>query len=271
METIPLQLLGRGEPAPVTIERPDGRSPIVLTCEHGGRTIPQRLADLGVPSGDLEKHIAWDIGAAAVARAVSARLDAPLVLQTYSRLVIDCNRSPDSAGSILAESDGIAIPGNRDLDAMAAGLRAREIFQPYHEAIATVLDRRAAAGQESILVPVHSFTPRMNDTARPWHVGVIYNEDPRFARLLIAAAAAAGGDLCIGENQPYSAADEVDYSFHVHGEVRGIPHAMVEIRNDLIGEGDAQAAWGERLSGWLREAVDGLAAGRMTAGGHGGA
>ena len=256
METIPLQLLSRGEPAPVTIERPRGRSPIVLTCEHGGKAVPERL-DLGIGPDDLEKHIGWDLGAAAVARDVSARLDAPLVLQTYSRLVIDCNRAPGSAGSILAESDGIAVPGNRDIGETATRLRVEEVFQPYHDAIAALLDERAVAGHPNIVVPIHSFTPTMNDAVRPWHVGIIYNRDPSFARLLIAAA--RNGDLCIGENEPYSAADAVDYSFHVHGERRGTPHAMVEVRNDLIGDPAQQAVWGERLSGWLREAVDGLA------------
>ncbi|MFQ5784390.1 MAG: N-formylglutamate amidohydrolase [Alphaproteobacteria bacterium] len=250
-------ILAPDEPSPVTVERENGASPFFLVCDHAGKTIPRSLGNLGLPDFERERHIAWDISAARVARRLSARFDATLVLQTYSRLVIDCNRQPGGDGSIATLSEITEVPGNRDLRSGAAAARARKIFHPYHDAIAAALDARAAAGRPSVLVAVHSFTPVFKDERRPWHLGILYNRDPRFARILLDML--AGDDaLCIGDNRPYAVGDDTDYTIPVHGEQRGLPHVELEIRQDLIENEAGQAEWAERLDVLLSGALERL-------------
>lgn len=250
-------LLAPDEPPSVTVERPDGSSPYLLTCDHAGNRIPRRLGTLGLRGPDLEGHVAWDIGAAGVARRLSERLDATLVLQTYSRLVIDCNRPLDSPDSIAITSEDMEIPGNRNLDPVAAEARAREIFHAYHDRIAAALDARQASGQPSLLVAVHSFAPVYKGVRRPWHVGILYGRDGRLAGTLLELLAGEG-DLCIGDNEPYSVDDESDYTIPTHGERRGIPHVLIEIRQDLIATAPGQSGWAARLSELLGRACDRL-------------
>ncbi len=259
MTEINNRLLTPGDPHPVSLERADGASPVFLACDHAGNRIPGRLGSLGVAEAELGRHIAWDLGAAEVSRDLSARLDATLVLQTYSRLVIDCNRATHRPDSIATVSEHTEIPGNRDLHPDHAAARAREIFHPYHDAIAAALDARRAEGRESVLVCLHSFTPVYKGQKRPWHVGLLYNRDARLARILAALMAEDPG-LCIGDNQPYAISDETDYTIPVHGERRGIPH--VEIRHDLIESAQGQREWAGRLEGWLTEALARLAGSR---------
>jgi len=251
------RLLAAHEPGPVESVRAHGASPFVLVCEHAGNRAPQRLDRLGLPDREWRRHIAWDIGAADVARRMSAQLDAPLVLQTYSRLVIDCNRPPCGPLAIPAVSDHTTVPGNRDLAPAEAALRRSEIFEPFHGAVAATLDARAAAGRESVLVTVHSFTPVYDGATRPWHVSVQYNRDPQLSRILMALLA-RDAELCVGDNTPYPVDDETHYTIPVHGEARGIPHAMIEIRQDLVSAADGQAAWADRLSAVLRQAHERL-------------
>jgi len=243
-------LLAPDEPPPFTIEREHGKSPFILICDHGGRRIPRALGALGVAASDMERHIAWDIGASGVARGLSVRLDAFAVIQTYSRLVIDCNRPLDSSGSIVTRSEATDIPGNVGVDNEHATVRAREIFQPYHARIAAELDRRAAAAHASILISVHSFTPVFHATARPWHIGTLYRHDARVARLLIDALRAEGR-WNVGDNEPYAVTATTDYAIPVHGERRGIPHVGIEIRQDLIDNDEGQAQWAEQIARWL--------------------
>jgi predicted N-formylglutamate amidohydrolase len=235
------------DPHPALVERPAGGSPFFLACDHAGNRIPGRLGSLGLAAAELERHIAWDVGAAEVSRDLSARLDAPLVLQTYSRLVIDCNRATHRPDSIATISEHTEIPGNRDLHPDDAAARAREIFQPYHDTI-----------RESILICVHSFTPVYKGEQRPWQVGLLYHRDGRLARTLMALMAEDTG-LCIGDNQPYAISDESDYTIPVHGEQRSIPHVEIEIRHDLIETSEGQGYWAGRLEAWLSEALARLA------------
>lgn len=251
-------LLAADEPPAVAVARADGGGDYFITCEHSGRAIPRRLGDLGVAQSDLTRHIAWDIGVAGVGRGLAGALDATLVTQTYSRLVIDCNRTPETPQSILTLSEGTEIPGNRDVTAAAAA-RAREVFHPYHDRIATLLDRRAAAGQATILVALHSYTPVYHGATRPWHIGILYNRDDRLARVLLDLLAGAA-DLTVGDNQPYFVDDTTDYTIPIHGERRGIPHVEIEIRQDLIAEQAGQAEWAARLAGLFSAARDRLAA-----------
>jgi predicted N-formylglutamate amidohydrolase len=257
MDEARARLLDSDEPPPFTVEHADGTSPFVLTADHAGRLLPRRLGDLGVSAAELQRHIAWDIGIAGVSRRLADRLDAFLILQTYSRLVIDCNRSPEVDSSICVVSERTQIPGNRELSATERALRISEIFEPYHRRIVAELDRRRAEGRPTVLIAMHSFTPVFKGVARPWHIGVLYNRDPGFAHTL-RDLLEAEGDLAVGDNEPYFISDESDYGIPVHGERRGIPHVELEIRQDLISDALGQEAWAERLSRLLPRAYDRL-------------
>lgn len=245
-----VSLLRDGDPAPFAVEREAGASPFVLICDHAGLRVPQALGDLGVAEHERRRHIGWDIGAAGLARELARRLDAFLITQTYSRLVIDCNRPPGSPGSIVTRSEHTDVPGNRDLSPVQARAREREIFTPYHDRIETELGRRAALGLPTILVSVHSFTPVFSGATRPWQLGVLYNRDTRVAQALLGLIRSEGRWV-VGDNQPYAVGDTSDYAIPVHGEQRGLPHVELEVRQDLIEDQAGQADWGERIAGWL--------------------
>jgi predicted N-formylglutamate amidohydrolase len=257
MDEARARLLDADEPPPFTVEHADGTSPFFLTADHAGRLLPRRLGDLGVSAAELQRHIAWDIGIAGVSRRLADRLDAFLILQTYSRLVIDCNRSPEVDSSICVMSERTEIPGNRELSPAERASRIAEIFEPYHRRIVAELDRRRAERRPTVLIAMHSFTPVFKGVARPWHIGVLYNRDPGFAHIL-RDLLEAEGDLAIGDNEPYFISDESDYGIPVHGERRGIPHVELEIRQDLIADALGQEAWAERLSRLLPRAYDRL-------------
>ena len=240
-------LLDPDEPAPAVLVNADGNSPFLLACDHAGNRIPRRLGTLGLSEADRQRHIAWDIGIAGVGRALAPLLDAALILQTYSRLVIDCNRDPAVASSIPEISEVTEIPGNLGLDAAARAGRQAAIFRPYHERIAAMLDRRAAEGRRTVLVALHSFTPVYEGVRRPWHAGVLYNRDARLAHALLSLLREEG-DLVVGDNEPYRVSDLTDYTVPVHGEGRGLPHVEIEIRQDLIAMPEGQARWARRLA-----------------------
>lgn len=240
-------LLGPFDPSAVQIHRAEGTSPFLLIGDHAGRLIPRALATLGLAAADLDRHIAWDIGIADLARQLADDLDAALIMQNYSRLVIDCNRPLDAPDSIARVSEATLIPGNQDVSTRARAQRIAEIFQPYHAAIGNALAARTAAGQTTVLVALHSFTPVYHDVARPWHAAVLYNRDPRLAHALLALLQAEPG-LVVGDNEPYSVSDATDYSVPVHAERRGLLHVELEIRQDLIADASGQAVWAERLA-----------------------
>ena len=243
-------LLAPDEPKAVVDYRAAGASPFLLVCDHAGRRIPRRLGDLGLAEAELARHIAWDIGIAGLAHHLADRLDACLVMQPYSRLVIDCNRPPGGATSIAALSEATRIPGNENLSAQETELRLREIFMPYHRTIARHLDERKNAGRETILISLHSFTPVYAGFTRPWQAGLLYH---RYRALAAALLELLRGerDLVVGDNEPYDVTDDTDYTIPVHGEQRGIPHVAIEIRQDLIAEEPGQRQWAERLAALL--------------------
>jgi predicted N-formylglutamate amidohydrolase len=245
------RLLGAGDPPSFELLNPLGASPWMFTADHAGQAIPRALGDLGLPPGEIDRHIGWDIGIAGVARELAARLDAWTILQTYSRLVIDCNRPLDSPTLIAEASDGTAVPGNAGLDAAARDARVRDIFLPFHARIAEALDLRGAHRRPTLLVTLHSFTPAMGGAPRPWHCGVLYHRDARLAHAL-RDALQAEGDLVVGDNQPYAVSDSSDYAIPVHGEARGLPHVELEIRQDLIADAAGQWMWAQRLERLLR-------------------
>lgn len=251
--------LSPADPPPCNIVNPDGHGRVVLICEHGGRLVPQALGDLGLPPEAFEGHIAWDIGAAGVARAMSGILDAPLLLQRYSRLVIDCNRSFQSPDLIPEVSDGTQVPGNRGLTPEERQARHDAILVPFHDAVTKVLDSRPDP-QRTIILMIHSFTPRLQSQGveRPMHLGFLFNRDPRLGRAMVAAVRAENPSLIAEENAPYQCSDLTDYAVPVHAEPRGVLHALVEIRNDLIATPDAQVAWAEILTRALARALNTL-------------
>jgi predicted N-formylglutamate amidohydrolase len=253
MNEMPDSLLAADEPAPVTVHNENGRSRFLIVADHAGNSMPRALCQLGVPEAERERHIAWDIGIAGLCRVVADALDATLVQQNYSRLVIDCNRTPGSETSILEISELTPIPGNMGLSEGQKVARMREIFRPYHDRIEAELDWRRQAGRPTALIAMHSFTPVFKGVARPWHVGVLYNRDPRFAHFLMALLKHEEG-LVVGDNAPYSVTDASDYTIPVHGERRGLHHVAVEVRQDLIADDKGQCGWGPLLARLLAQA-----------------
>ena len=256
---MPYSLLAADEPAPITVHNESSQSPFLIVVDHAGNLIPRALDRLGVPETECQRHIAWDIGIAAVSRFVADALDAILVQQNYSRLVIDCNRAPGSETSIPEISELTPIPGNIGVSEDRKGARVREIFRPYHDRIETELDRRRQAGRPAALIAMHSFTPVFMGATRPWHAGVLYNRDRRFADILLALLKREEG-LLVGDNEPYSVSDLSDYTIPIHGERRGLVHVEIEIRQDLIADDRRQRMWGELLARLLPEAYQALAA-----------
>jgi predicted N-formylglutamate amidohydrolase len=256
----PKTLLTPGEPEPVTVYNSGAPSPLLLVADHAGNTIPRALDRLGIAEAECERHIAWDIGIAGVGQTLADALRAMLIQQNYSRLVIDCNRPPGSPASIAEISELTPIPGNVALSEAAKAARAREVFWPYHQCIEAELELRHQSGRPTALIALHSFTPTFRGEARPWHVALLYNRDPRLARRLFELLKEQQG-LIVGDNEPYHVSDTTDFTIPVHGERRGLPHALIEIRQDIIGEKSGQQKWAKLLAGLLPHAYSKIVAG----------
>ena len=252
-------LLADGEPAPATVHNENGRSPLLIVADHAGNAMPRSLARLGIPESECMRHIAWDPGIAMVGRVIADALDATLVQQNYSRLVIDCNRWPGAQASIAEISERTPVPGNIGLSEAHKAVRVREIFRPYHDRIDAELSRRRQAGRPVALIAMHSFTPVLDGVARPWQIGVLYNHDRRFAHRVIPLLKRQQ-ELVVGDNEPYCITDDSDYTIPVHAERRGLHHVAIEIRQDLIGDEAGQRAWGALLARSLSLAYQDLLA-----------
>ena len=248
-----MRLLGPNDPPPFVELRPEGRSDFVIVVDHASARIPHGLGTLGLACEELQRHIAWDIGALAVAERVSAALDAPLIAQNYSRLVIDANRDPAVASSIPSVSEHTLIPGNLELSPAACAARHEEIFEPYHARIRALLDKRLAAGRRTILLAQHTMTNVYKGSHRAMHAAVLYNRDRRFAGLLLDALRQDPA-LVVADNEPYFVSDATDYTVPRHAEARGLPHVELELRQDLVADQAGQRTWAEQLTGALREA-----------------
>jgi len=247
-------LLSADDPPVFTVERAQGTSAFVLTCDHAGREIPLKLARLGLSEHELSTHVAWDLGVAELGRRLSACLDAFLILHNYSRLAIDPNRPPTASDSIAVLSERTRVAANEGLSPSDARERFEQLVLPYHQRLGDELDARSARTQPTILVALHSFTPVYLDVTRPWHAGVLYGRDPRFGRLVLEQLR-RNDALSVGDNEPYSVSDASDYTLIVHGEQRGIPHVGIEIRQDLlVSDSDAQR-WAEQLAEALEAAL----------------
>lgn len=249
------KLIDVSEEPPFTVARADGDSDVVLICEHASNTMPRALGTLGLKPEALASHIAWDIGAAAVAERLSQQLDAALVMQRFSRLVYDCNRPPEAAGAYPETSEIYQVPGNKGLSAEARAQRAEALYHPFHEAIDSLIDGRLAAGREVILVTVHSFTPVYFGNLRDGALGILHDTDSRLADAMLLAARETGLEG-VRRNYPYGPQDGVTHTLRKHGLTRKIANVMLEIRNDLIADARGQAEWADRIGALLRQALD---------------
>jgi predicted N-formylglutamate amidohydrolase len=240
-------------PAPAEVLNEKGASEFVLVCEHASRHIPRDYDGLGLGEADLSRHIAWDVGAADVARRLSAMLDAPAFLATYSRLLIDLNRPTGSPSSIVERSEATDIPGNLAIGGDERARRIEHMFKPFHDRVAGHLDARARARQRTRLVTIHSFVPVFLGQSRPWHAGILFGRAAEFASQVLAGIKRDPG-LVLDFNVPYRVTAENDYAIPIHGDARGIPAVEIEIRHDLIAHEVGAREWTGRLAGALEDA-----------------
>jgi predicted N-formylglutamate amidohydrolase len=245
-------LLGANDFPPVEIINPQGRSPFLLVGDHAGKRIPRALGTLGLGAVDRERHIAWDIGTAALGARLAHRLDAVFVRQAYSRLVIDCNRHPDAVDAIPDMSDGSAIAGNRDLAAEDRAVRIAGVHEPYQAAIASEIARRSRSGMPTMLVSLHSFTPVMNGLPRPWQIGILHDGAHDAMALRLLGWLRAKGRWRVGDNEPY-VMDATDYTVPRHAFAAGLPYAEIE-----VSQGELTSTAG--LETWEAVLADGLTA-----------
>ena len=238
-------------PAPARLHNAQGTSRYVLLCEHASRFIPESYRALGLGPEDLSRHIAWDIGAANVAMRLSDRLQAPLILAGYSRLLIDLNRPLHSRTSIPDISETTVIPGNLKLTEAERARRAAAYFEPFERAVRSLLDARKGAGTPTVVVGIHSFTPVYKGVARPWHAGILFRRSRAFGQALVVAL--GGAAAAVAENEPYQIDDESDYTVPVHGEARGLDAVLVELRQDLVAGDDGAALWASKLADALQD------------------
>ena len=249
-------LLSPADPSPFSVVNPDGSSPFLFIGDHAGNVIPSSLASLGLDDDELTRHIAWDIGVGGLGERLALAMDAVFIRQTFSRLVVDCNRHPDAADAIAPVSDGTLVPGNRLLTEAARAARFAAIYDPYHQAIAGELDRRQAAGRPTVLIALHSFTPalRKGGGDRPWQIGILHDAgDARFAVRLLEVLRRAG-DVIVGDNEPYRM-DRIDHTVPRHAYPRHLRYAELEVRQDEIARPAGQDAWSAVLGRALSQAM----------------
>ena len=248
------QLLGADDPPAFSIHNETGKAPLLILCDHASKAVPKALSTLGISDKELSRHIGWDIGGFDCALELAQALDAPFVASGYSRLVIDCNRWPGGEGSTPEVSDGTHVPANVGLTKEQIEARANACFWPYHRAVDRLLDRMTADGRRICLLVMHSFTPEMKGFRRPWHVGVLWNDDPRLPEPLLAELRKDDA-LVVGDNEPYSARASYEYTLTAHARPRGIPHCSLEVRQDLMDTPDKARQWSRRLAGPIGAAV----------------
>ncbi len=248
-------LLTQGEaPAYDSIE-PASARPIVLACDHASNRVPRALEGLGLAAERLQQHIAWDIGAGAVTRLLSERLEAPAVLGNYSRLVVDLNRDLEDPTAFPAISDGVLVPSNLGLGIEQRAQRAKALFKPYHEALRRVTQAQSSPSRSPVFVSIHSFTPKLHGVRRPWHVGILWDQDPRLAVPLLAELR-RHCDITVGDNEPYSGRHPADFTIDHHAEPLGLAHVGIEIRQDLINDLSGQQRWAALLGDALAAVLE---------------
>jgi len=250
----PWPLIGPGDPPPFTVYNPEGKAPFLLVCDHASRAFPRAMQQLGLADWVLERHVAWDIGSAELTRQLADRFDARAVLAGYSRLIVDLNRQLHDATAFIRVSDGIAIPGNLNLSDAEREARIRSFFEPYHDAVAAQLDGLRRDGRVPALVSVHTCTPVFDRVVRKWHIGVMWDKDPRIAKPLLARLAETDG-VCVGDNEPYSGRHPNDFTVDYHAERSGLPCVGFEVRQDLAATPEGAAHWARILGDALDETL----------------
>lgn len=244
-------LIGPGDPPPYMTYNEHGKAPVLLVADHASPFFPASLNQLGLADWVLEEHVAWDIGVDELVRFLADELDAPVVMAGFSRLIVDPNRRPDDPGAIPEISDGIAIPGNQDLSERQKAQRIQSFFKPYHDAIAARLDRFLENGVVPAMIAVHTCSPVFDRVVRPWHIGVMWDKDPRIP-LPVIRHFEKNEQVCIGDNEPYSGRHPHDFTIDFHAEAAGLPHIGFEVRQDLVREKDGARAWAAVLASALR-------------------
>lgn len=245
-----IAILTAAEGNAVTVENVGGTSPVLLVCEHASLRLPISLGTLGLPSETLSAHIAWDPGALAVARKLSKRFDAPLVFQNFSRLAYDCNRPPESPDAMPEVSEIHEIPGNKSIGVLQRQARIDEIYRPWQRKLAETIAARRAAGRETVIVTVHTFTPVYKGVARDVEIGILHDRDARLADAMLAQGA-AGHHFAVRRNEPYGPSDGVTHTLIEHGLANGLLNVMIEIRNDLVRDEAGQ----EVVAGFLAKLI----------------
>ncbi|MGH8446087.1 MAG: N-formylglutamate amidohydrolase [Solimonas sp.] len=249
------RLLADGELPAATVEQPDGESVFVFACDHAGDRIPRALGTLGLSDAELASHTVSDVGAGGMARLLAQRIDAALVLQNYSRAVIDCGLPDDDAEAIPARGEWMPIAGNAGLDAGQRAARRAEIHEPYHAALRGLLDARQRARRPSWLVTVHSYAPSWRGVDQSWHIGLGYGADARLAKVMLALLR-RDERLDVGNNEPEPLAGREDYTLRRHGEAHGMPHVALRIRHDLIADDAGRKTWAGRFASLMKQAAD---------------
>lgn len=231
-----------------------GRSSLIFICDHASNRVPDEFGDLGIPAAELQRHIAWDIGAAGVAEILAGYFDAPVVLSDVSRLVIDCNRPFDDPGLIPPVSDGTSIPANQSLTERERRRRWRTYHQPYHDAIEEIIAAKLTDRQTPIVVSVHSMTPVMKGVARPWQIAMCSAADRRLNDPVLAALR-RHADIVVGDNEPYTLDSKEDYSVPYHAMRRNLQHLQVEFRQDEIASPDGQRRWADIFGACIEHVI----------------
>jgi predicted N-formylglutamate amidohydrolase len=244
-------LIGPGDPPPYMTYNDRGRARVLLVADHASPFFPAGMNQLGLADWVLERHVAWDIGSDKLTRFLADELDAQAVLAGFSRLIVDPNRKLDDPTAFIEVSDGIAIPGNLDLDDEQKALRVQSFFRPYHEAVTARLERLSAGAAVPALISVHTCTPVFARIVRPWHIGVMWDRDPRIAVPLMEHLRREDG-VCIGDNEPYSGRHPHDFTIDYHAEPGGLPHVGIEVRQDLVSDEAGARRWASVLAGALR-------------------
>ena len=252
------RILSPKEPRPFRLENEKGRGSGLILCDHASLRVPKALKDLGLTKKDLQRHIGWDIGAEDISRALGKMLDMPVLLASYSRLVVDLNRAPEHSESVMDESDGVKIPANTALSKQARAQRLKEIFVPYQKQVGKQVDRFTSKKRVPLLIAVHSFTPTLGGKKRPWHIAVLWNKQEEIARTLISGIRKAHPGLLVGENEPYSLKDGrfKGSTIDNHAEKRGLPYVFVEFRQDLVDTKEKAARWADIFTRALRAVLE---------------
>jgi len=248
-------LIGPGDPPPFTTYNDHGKSQVLIVADHATPFFPAAMNQLGLADWVLERHVAWDVGSDKLTRFLADELDAQAVLSGFSRLIVDPNRQLDDPTAFVEISDGIGIPGNMDLDDEQKALRVQSFFKPYHDMITARIDGFRQRGIVPALISIHTCTPVFDRVVRPWHIGIMWDTDPRIPAPLIERFKSMDG-ICIGDNEPYSGRHPHDFTIDYHAEPAGLPHVGIEVRQDLVKNDGGARKW----AGILAQALGGILA-----------